>query len=109
MSESLTVDHHWTSDNILQVIVSASGPVRIDWGDSTPVETVAAVSSNPHTYSKAGNYKVQVLGPTGLRHRFGVVAGRPMQAHRVTKGAEKRQELMADSIALAHTTGVLNG
>jgi len=107
MAEHLTVDHHMTGELICQVIVNAPARVRVDWGDGSPVQTVGAVSSTPHTYARAGNYRVNVTGPTGLHSSFAVVAGRPMPAWDATKVAEKVQGPIDDLAAIAGTTGVL--
>jgi hypothetical protein len=94
-------------DLILQVIVTASGPARVDWGDSTPVETVGASSSTPHTYARAGNYRVNVTGHSGLHQSFGVVTGSPMPAWDATAVAENVQGPIDDLAAIAATTSRL--
>jgi hypothetical protein len=94
-------------DLILQLVVGAPGPVRVDWGDSTLVETVAASSSTPHTYSKAGSYRVNVTGHSGLHQSFGVVMGSPMPAWDATTVAENVQGPIEDAAAIAATTGRL--
>jgi hypothetical protein len=106
MSDYLTVDHY-INDLILQVIVSSPGQVRVDWGDGTPVQTVAATSSTPHTYAKAGNYPVTVTGHSGLRSSFAIVAGSPLPAWDATKVAENVQGPIDDLAAIGATTGKL--
>jgi hypothetical protein len=101
MSESLTVSHDMGADLILQLVVSASGPVRVSWGDGSAVETVAAVSSTPHTYSKAGGYKVQVVGPSGLSQAFSVVAGKPLKMWNAQAVRDNRAAPRQDAAAMA--------
>ena len=94
-------------DLILQLVVTASGPVRVDWGDASAIERVAASSSTPHTYAKPGSYRVNVTGPTGLHSSFGIVMGRPMPAWDATKVAENVQGPLDDLAAIAATTSKL--
>jgi hypothetical protein len=93
-------------DLILQVIVTASGPARVNWGDGA-TDTVAASSSTPHTYARAGNYRVNVTGHSGLHQSFGVVMGSPMPAWDATTVAENVQGPIEDAAAIAATTSKL--
>jgi hypothetical protein len=104
MTESLTVDHHMTADNIVQLDVTASGPCRVDWGDASAVQTVAATSSTPHTYTNDGNFRVNVVGPNGLAQSFAVVAGKPFPMWDSRKMSEHLQGPTLDAVAIGATT-----
>jgi hypothetical protein len=89
---------------ILQVVVSAPAQCTVAWGDGA-VETVAATSSTPHTYAKAGNYRVNVTGANGLSQSFGVTVGSPMPAWDATKVRDKLEGPVEDAAVIGRTTG----
>jgi hypothetical protein len=103
----LKVDHYMAGPLICQVIVTSPAQVRVDWGDGSPVQTVGATSSTPHTYAKAGNYRVHVTGHSGLHSGFAVVAGSPLPAWDASNVADKLQGPKDDLAAIVGTTGVV--
>lgn len=86
------------ANGLVTAVVTLASTGRIDWGDGTPLQVLAASGSPTHTYSRPGNYGVKIYtdaDPQTIAQRRVIVSDMPDLNFTIVPSVPNRADITA--------------